>query len=110
MLHQTHLAALIAKLPAFAAMPVEAQENLLLREAKQHFYNTSRMELSSLGSKSRMSARNSLIAAAACFDSLLAAKSGAWGFAISARCINHSRWNVTYFWVAPRNIHRIFVG
>ena len=43
-------AAVIAKLPAVAKMPVEAQEKLLLREAKQHFYNTSPMNLSSLGS------------------------------------------------------------
>jgi type I restriction enzyme M protein len=42
--------AVIAKLPAVAAMSVEAQEKLLLRESKQHFYNTSRMDLSSLGS------------------------------------------------------------
>ena len=42
--------AVIAKLPAVAKMPVEAQEKLLLREAKQHFYNTSPMNLSSLGS------------------------------------------------------------
>jgi type I restriction enzyme M protein len=43
-------AAVLAKLPAVASMPVEAQEKLLLREAKQHFYNTSPMDLSSLGS------------------------------------------------------------
>ena len=43
-------AAVIAKLPAVAKMPVEAQEKLLLREAKQFFYNTSPMNLSSLGS------------------------------------------------------------
>ena len=42
--------AVITKLPSVAKMPVEAQEKLLLREAKQHFYNTSRMSLSSLGS------------------------------------------------------------
>jgi type I restriction enzyme M protein len=42
-------AAVLAKLPAVAAMPVEAQEKLLLREAKQHFYNTSPMDLGKLG-------------------------------------------------------------
>jgi len=43
-------AAVLAKVPAVAAMPLEAQEKLLLREAKHHFYNTSPMDLSSLGS------------------------------------------------------------
>ena len=42
--------AVLAKLPAVAKMPVEAQEKLLLREAKQFFYNSSPMDLSSLGS------------------------------------------------------------
>jgi type I restriction enzyme M protein len=42
--------AVLAKLPAVAKMPVEAQEKLLLREAKQFFYNSSGMDLSSLGS------------------------------------------------------------
>ncbi len=43
-------AAVIAKLPDVASMAVAAQEKLLLREAKQFFYNTSSMDLSSLGS------------------------------------------------------------
>jgi len=42
-------AAVLAKLPAVAAMPVEAQEKLLLREAKHFFYNTSPMDLGKLG-------------------------------------------------------------
>lgn len=42
-------AAVLAKVPAVAAMPAEAQEKLLLREAKQFFYNTSPMDLSKLG-------------------------------------------------------------
>jgi type I restriction enzyme M protein len=42
-------AGVLAKLPAVAAMPVEAQEKLLLREAKQFFYNTSPMDLGKLG-------------------------------------------------------------
>jgi len=43
-------AAVIAKLPSVTKMPVEAQEKLLLREAKQFFYNTSPMSMASLGS------------------------------------------------------------
>ena len=42
-------AAVLAKVPAVAAMPVEAQEKLLLREAKHFFYNTSPMDLGKLG-------------------------------------------------------------
>jgi type I restriction enzyme M protein len=42
-------ARVLAKVPAVAAMPVEAQEKLLLREAGQHFYNTSPMDLGKLG-------------------------------------------------------------
>ena len=42
-------AAVLAKLPAVAAMPLEAQEKLLLREAKQHFYNSSPLDLGKLG-------------------------------------------------------------
>ena len=42
-------AAVLAKAPAVAAMPVEAQEKLLLREAKHFFYNTSPMDLGKLG-------------------------------------------------------------
>ena len=39
----------LAKVEAVASMPVEAQEKLLLREAGQHFYNTSPMDLGKLG-------------------------------------------------------------
>jgi type I restriction enzyme M protein len=42
-------AAVLAKLPTVSAMPVEAQEKLLLREAKKFFYNTSPMDLGKLG-------------------------------------------------------------
>jgi type I restriction enzyme M protein len=42
-------AAVLAKVPAVGSMPVEAQEKLLLREAKQFFYNTSPMDLGKLG-------------------------------------------------------------
>ncbi len=42
-------AAVLAKVPAVASMPVEAQEKLLLREAKHFFYNTSPMDLGKLG-------------------------------------------------------------
>jgi type I restriction enzyme M protein len=42
-------AAVLAKVPAVASMAVEAQEKLLLREAKHFFYNTSPMDLGKLG-------------------------------------------------------------
>jgi type I restriction enzyme M protein len=42
-------AAVLSKVPAVASMAVEAQEKLLLREAKHFFYNTSPMDLGKLG-------------------------------------------------------------
>jgi type I restriction enzyme M protein len=41
--------AVLKKVDAVASMPVEAQEKLLLREARQFFYNTSPMDLGKLG-------------------------------------------------------------